>query len=160
MPEERSRESQEIDEVDLIQCIYMSAAVRFLDPDALKTLLASARRNNERAGLSGMLLYVGGSFFQVLEGPAQAVDSAYRRIQEDPRHDGMVMLVREPIKERSFADWTMGFYEASTEDAGSLPGLNDFLSARPAAPDDLSPGRAIELLTAFKSGRWRRKINA
>jgi hypothetical protein len=160
MPQERPSTSEAIEEVELIQCIYMSAAAEAMDSDALRTLLAKARRNNERSGLSGMLLYAGGSFFQVLEGPARAVDAVYRRIQADPRHDSIVLLVREPIKERSFEDWTMGFYQASADEAGSLPGLNDFLCAHPSAADETASGRARELLDAFRRGRWRRKINA
>lgn len=156
----RENERDEIEAVDLVQCIYMSAAVRPFDADALKALLAKARAHNERDGLSGMLLYAGGSFFQVLEGPAAAVDATYRRIQADSRHDALVMLVRERVKERSFADWTMGFYEASSEDVRAIPGLNDFLQARSTASDDRSGDRARELLRAFRSGRWRRKVNA
>ncbi|MFO0690133.1 MAG: BLUF domain-containing protein [Myxococcota bacterium] len=160
MADGRANERDEADEIDLVQCIYMSAAVRPLDADALKDLLAKTRLRNERDGLTGMLLYAGGSFFQVLEGPAPAVDATYRRIQADARHDGMVLLVRERIKERSFADWTMGFCEVSSEDIRSIPGLNDFLQTRSAPPDPRSGDRARELLRAFRSGRWRRKVNA
>lgn len=160
MATERDGQQEERDEDELIQCIYMSAAVRPFDAEALKALLAKARRHNERAGLSGMLLYASGSFFQVLEGPTSAVDAIYRRIQADPRHDSLVMLVREPIKERSFADWTMGFYEVSGEDLQSLPGLSDFLQRRSPAPDERDGDRARELLRGFRSGRWRRKVNA
>lgn len=159
MPDVRASEPEENDDVELIQCIYMSAATNPLDSDALKTLLSKARDDNERAGLSGMLLYAGGSFFQVLEGPARAVDAVYRRIQADPRHDSIVMLVREQIKERSFEDWTMGFYEASADDLRAIPGLNDFLRVPPPA-GDAHAGRARDLLAAFRSGRWRRKVNA
>lgn len=160
MSDERTNEPDEGDEGDLVQCIYMSAAVRSFDAEALKTLLAKARTHNERSGLSGMLLYAGGSFLQVLEGPARTVDALYQRIQADPRHDSLVLLVRESIKERSFADWTMGFYEASSEDLASLPGLNDFLQTRRPASEDRTGGRAREILGAFRSGRWRRKVNA
>jgi len=160
MADERANGPDEGDEDDLVQCIYMSAAVRSFDSDALKALLAKARSNNERAGLSGMLLYAGGSFLQVLEGPGRRVDALVERIQADPRHDSLVLLVRESIKERSFADWTMGFYEASPEDLAALPGLNDFLQTRRPVADDRASGRAREILGAFRSGRWRRKINA
>ena len=71
-----------------------------------------------------------------------------------------MLLVREPIKERSFADWTMGFFEASQDDASAIPGLNDFLQKGVTAPGDETDGRARALLGAFRSGRWRRKINA
>jgi uncharacterized Fe-S cluster-containing MiaB family protein len=109
MSKERPSTSEAVEEIDVVQCIYMSAAVEAMDSDTLMALLAKARRNNERSGLLGMLLYAGGSFLQVLEGRAPTVDAIYRRIQADPRHDSIVLLVREPIQERSFEDWTMGF---------------------------------------------------
>lgn len=33
------------------------------------------------------------------------------RINDDARHDDVVLLVREPIEARMFADWAMGFVE-------------------------------------------------
>ncbi len=152
-------ERAQLERDPLVQCIYMSAAAHPFDAEALKALLAKARVANARAELSGMLLYAGGSFFQVLEGPAVAVDALFARIQTDPRHEAIVRLVREPIKERSFAEWTMGFYAASPDEISALPGLNDFLSAPPAMNEGDS-GRAHALLTAFRSGKWRRKVNA
>lgn len=163
MPEDPMSELDAVEAPELVQCIYMSAAIEAFDADALTALLAEARRANARAGLSGMLLYAGGSFFQVLEGPASAVDALFARIQTDPRHDSIVRLVREPIKERAFEDWTMGFYAVSEDEIPSVPGLNDFLNTRPACPAEPgtgSAGRAHALLAAFRSGKWRRKINA
>jgi hypothetical protein len=63
----------------LIQCIYASAAGRAFDTEELAQLLKVARDNNAKLGLTGMLLYAEGSFFQVLEGPAQVVDALYAK---------------------------------------------------------------------------------
>lgn len=145
---------------DLIQVIYMSAAVRAFSPEELKRLLTEARAKNGRNGLTGMLLYAGGSFFQVLEGPTIAVDDVCKRISADPRHDSMVVLVRERIKERSFGSWSMGFFEATPEDLERVPGLNDFLQTPTRKGDASNADRARALLEAFRDGRWRRKVNA
>jgi hypothetical protein len=48
---------------------------------------------------------------QVLEGEASVVDALFLHINDDARHDDIVLLVREPIQTRMFADWAMGFVE-------------------------------------------------
>ncbi|MEZ4279061.1 MAG: BLUF domain-containing protein [Myxococcota bacterium] len=149
----------ESDAPDLIQCIYTSAAAQSFETEELTALLAAARRHNEAQGLTGMLLYAEGSFFQVLEGPAEAVDALYHRIELDPRHVLMTKLIREEIKERSFEDWTMGFCQATRQDVARIVGLNDFLRVSHTRPDEHA-GRARKLLAAFRDGRWRKRISA
>ena len=138
----------------LIHCIYASTATRALGPDEVGALLLAARTKNASQGLSGILLHVDGSFFQVLEGEAAAVDSIYQRIAADPRHNHVTIIIREPIPRRAFADWTMGFAEMASSQLGELLGANDFF-ANGSCLYELGPGRAKKLLTAFASGRWR-----
>lgn len=52
----------------LIQLVYRSAATRSVGPKELDALLWATRRISARRGITGMLLYFEGSFFQVLEG--------------------------------------------------------------------------------------------
>lgn len=140
----------------LIHCIYASAAARRFTPLELTELLQAARRNNERLGVTGMLLYAEGSFFQVLEGPTIAVDALFAQIESDPRHEQVTLIIREPVTRRTFADWTMGFDIATCEELDSLAGVNDFLgSARSFVAID--SGRAHKLLAGFRDGRWRKK---
>ena len=94
---------------DLMHCIYASAATRQFETAKLTALLQAAREHNDAAGLTGMLLYTEGSFFQVLEGVPDAVEMLYARIELDKRHDQVTKIVAEAIPSRSFANWTMGF---------------------------------------------------
>ncbi|MCA9058063.1 MAG: BLUF domain-containing protein, partial [Planctomycetaceae bacterium] len=60
--------AQDTDDVDLVHLIYASAAtVEFTHEDIL-ALLKQAKAKNAPLGVTGMLLYEDGSFFQVLEG--------------------------------------------------------------------------------------------
>ena len=140
----------------LIHCIYASAAVRAFDTHELAELLRAAREKNDRLGLTGMLLYAEGSFFQVLEGRAEVVDPLYVKIESDKRHDHVTKIIREPIPHRFFDDWSMGFYKVSREELADLAGVNDFF-AKPGGPD-IDAGRAKTLLAAFREGRWRRQL--
>src|ERR1700733_6276562 len=91
--------------------IYASAAAQDFSASQLAELLEKARVANEREGLTGMLLHTDsdGSFFQVLEGAPESIDRLLQKLKLDKRHSNFTIIIREPIAERSFADWTMGF---------------------------------------------------
>jgi hypothetical protein len=80
-------------------------------------ILATSRANNERDEITGALMFNAGCFAQVLEGPLDVVEAAFERIQQDDRHSEVSLLAMEPIIERSFPNWAMGFVGLSDEDA-------------------------------------------
>ncbi|MEP6873433.1 MAG: BLUF domain-containing protein [Burkholderiales bacterium] len=141
----------------IIQCIYASAASRAFETKELAELLQVARENNAQLSLTGMLLYAEGSFFQVLEGPADEVDALYTKIERDKRHNQMTLIIREPIPKRCFDAWTMGFYKVSRKDLAGISGVNDFFGSDRAMVS-VDEGRARKLLDAFRDGRWRKKL--
>ncbi|MDP9170959.1 MAG: BLUF domain-containing protein [Acidobacteriota bacterium] len=75
----------------------------------LHDILASARRNNGAAGVSGALLYNAGSFAQILEGPLRAIERVFEVIQRDPRHTDVTVIQSGRVVERQFPDWSMAF---------------------------------------------------
>ncbi|SPO19831.1 uncharacterized protein UTRI_00226_B [Ustilago trichophora] len=98
------------DEEDLIQVVYTSSArSRHMPIDEVKSILRASRLNNMGKGITGLLLYRDGSFAQFLEGPADAVDSLYDRIERDPRHHGVIRVVRQKVTKRDFRQWSMAF---------------------------------------------------
>lgn len=140
--------------MNLIHCIYASRAIVTLSDAQIQALLENARRNNVVQGITGMLLLIEGSFFQVLEGDAAAVDRAYDNVARDTRHDRVTQIIREPIAQRSFGEWSMGFAAMKSADAQQLVGENDFFGSA-ACLERINPGRAKKLLVAFGAGRWR-----
>jgi hypothetical protein len=94
---------------ELLCLVYVSSARQPLDEPALEHLLHTARLRNQQDALTGVLLYNGGNFMQYLEGPAEAVRQTYRRITADPAHGNLIELLLEPIAERSYTHWDMGF---------------------------------------------------
>lgn len=94
----------------LCQLVYTSSASdRYVDRSGLEDILKSARKNNALNGVTGLLLFRDGSFVQFLEGPVEAVEEIFDRIQEDDRHRGVIVVLRRPIEHRDFRDWKMGF---------------------------------------------------
>jgi hypothetical protein len=60
-----------------------------------------------RDGITGTLIVRQDLFLQLLEGPAEAVDAAYKRISRDDRHINVRQLTRRDVSERLFAEWAM-----------------------------------------------------
>ena len=141
---------------NLIQLFYASSAsVPFSEAD-LHALLKKARKVNTGLGVSGMLLYAEGSFFQVLEGPADTVEDLYNAIKGDRRHKNVRRIAKLPIDTRDFADWSMAHADVTPEEAVKIPGLSDFFNATEA--DD---GERVSqtLLKSFRKGMWRARLS-
>lgn len=72
-------------------------------------ILASARRNNARNGVTGALLFSDGCFAQVLEGQQCNVEAVFESIQCDHRHCDVTILHLHEVERRSFGEWSMAF---------------------------------------------------
>lgn len=110
----------------MITLIYGSSANRKMTEQELIDILRTSRENNEKKNITGMLLYDDGNFLQVLEGEEEDVTSLYKTIQQDPRHHSVFTYVKQPITERLFGDWEMGFIDMEKQ-AENLPGYSRFL---------------------------------
>ena len=67
----------------------------------------SAQRNRE-LGVTGILMTTGGLFFQVIEGPEDAVKQIWDDIRVDVRHiDVLLLSEEEGVERRLFPDWSM-----------------------------------------------------
>ena len=143
----------------LFHIAYASTAATRFDHEALLDILRRAREKNHRLGVTGVLLHHEGHFFQVIEGPVEAVQSLYETIARDPRHGQLVKIVEEPIFKRDFAEWTMGLAELDTQALQSIEGLNSYFQHE-ACFNGLCAGRALKLMRAFKQGRWRQRLES
>ena len=113
---------------DLYRLIYISRAVELLSDQQLCTLLEQARRNNQSRSITGLLLYKDLSFIQVLEGPKSPIESTFSSIGKDPRHYRIKTLIElEPITERSFPDWSMGFQRLDSVNEVQIDGHSSYL---------------------------------
>ncbi|CDS53478.1 hypothetical protein [Polaromonas sp. CG9_12] len=72
-------------------------------------ILLKSRINNRNNGLTGVLYFGDGCFFQCIEGEEEAVLSLLRKIKNDSRHSDITVRSRKLIKERSFGSWEMKF---------------------------------------------------
>ena len=92
--------------MSMIQLIYASRPFDF-DEGVLVAILTVARSCNERDGITGALICRADLYLQLLEGPEDMVEAAYRRIERDRRHLDVKLLSRRSVTERLFSGWAM-----------------------------------------------------
>jgi hypothetical protein len=133
----------------LLSVVYSSTATDPFDDAELTRLLAQCRASNAASGVTGMLLYRAERFVQVLEGSEAVVRRLLERIAADPRHSGLRVLFEEPLAERNFAEWTMGFLPVE-EHAEPLPeGFRSTFDDLEAAGDAAATVRAVRELSLW-----------
>lgn len=122
---------------------YVSTASWDLTEADLEFIVAESRGLNTMSDVTGVLLYCDGNFMQYIEGPKAAVVETYGRIRASQRHRQVNEMLNQPIAEREFGEWTMGFSRTSALDFLEL-------AAAPWA-DSGKVGPGAELLRTF----WR-----
>ncbi len=92
----------------LYNVVYCSRAAAGVDAAAVDRIIATARRCNPEHGITGLLVFGSGIFFQWLEGPRDTVTALMALIRADVRHENVVLLSEvEEVRERLFPDWDM-----------------------------------------------------
>jgi hypothetical protein len=137
---------------DLIHVIYVGAASPELSEHDTVTLLNDARKANRSHDISGLMLYVGGCLLVLLEGEPANVDGASRAIFSDERD--MRMILREPISEREFPEWIMGFETVEPLEAARLLGEPLLFDSSSSVPR-MDPNCAKTLLSIIGRRRWQ-----
>lgn len=134
------------------QLIYVSDLVNKNETE-LGPILESAVRHNREDGITGMLLYSGGNFLQVLEGTETQVRSTYERICHDPRHSNITLLTEEEVPERQFINWSMGYKQLDAEEIAKFSKYTPYFQfGFKASAFNAKPGVALELLELFGKG--------
>lgn len=135
----------------MICIVYISSANLGLSRGEILNIVEDSRINNNKNGLTGLLLFNKGTFMQLLEGEENAVDALYKKIEKDRRHTDVKLLLKETIMHRNFSNWTMGFKDIEKLKEKNSEHLNSFLT------EDLNfsiyqnnPYRALEFLETFK----------
>jgi hypothetical protein len=94
---------------DLHALVYVSTATHLLAMSEIESLLERAQLHNLEEDITGVLLYDAGNFMQYLEGPSEGLSRVYGNIKKSNLHHGIVELLRWPLSEREFPNWSMGF---------------------------------------------------
>ncbi len=141
----------------LVHCIYTSVQTSPMTGAEVASLVQHSRESNREHGITGLLLHVRDTFFQVLEGPPEVIDELYASILRDARHTRITRIIYEPIARRYFANSSMTLATLTPEELEDA--LEEHNPQRTAQLlSDLDEGRAKRLLRAFSEGRWRASL--
>ena len=78
----------------MIRLLYSSQATQNITEQDILNILQKSNKNNAREDITGVLVYGGNLFMQVLEGPELAVLKKYVTICEDQRNTNNKIIFR------------------------------------------------------------------
>ena len=113
------------------QLIYTSEAAPGLASEELFRIIEQSARNNPNADITGFLIYRGGQFLQLVEGPLMALETLIETLRRDPRHHSLNILSTSRVEHRAFPRWRM---KRVGEDRDALAELESALRAEGRAP--------------------------
>ncbi|MEO7177437.1 MAG: BLUF domain-containing protein [Allosphingosinicella sp.] len=113
---------------------YTSRARLDLEDEDLAAIHQSARHSNALDGISGLLLFDGSRFLQIIEGAEDAIDNLVERLRMDPRHSAFEVRDERHVERRSFPDWSMEMVRVSAGYGNAREEVETILPAAVAAP--------------------------
>lgn len=93
--------------MNIYQLSYRSKATNYFKVGDLDSMLETAVQNNERANISGCLVFYNNCFVQILEGTKANVISLYNTIKKDIRHHDLDLLWQGEVDKKHFKEWGM-----------------------------------------------------
>ena len=127
--------------------VFTSVATRKISDEDLKGLLDKSRQYNLALNITGMLLYLDPYFMQILEGNERIVHEKFNIISNNEMHHKVSLIYKQPIKERSFSKWTMGFNKIGIQ---YFEGAENLIDIYNNDAFKKHPNEVIELLEMFK----------
>ena len=104
----------------MIRLIYFSTARLGLNREDLEIILSQSIASNIAHEITGILMFNGRNFMQILEGPRQAVQDLFARIMNDSRHTGVVLIKTDELAAFSYPVWGMKLKELDSDFDGSF----------------------------------------
>ncbi|PHR12622.1 MAG: hypothetical protein COA41_19005 [Sphingopyxis sp.] len=108
--------------------IYVSTARPGLDENEFLSIVDVAERNNNRFGITGLIVFNGFNFIQYLEGNRPAVNDRLHIIGLDERHSGMAILSTSDTTKRQFTQFNMAGRYLPSKKGLARAGLDKILS--------------------------------
>lgn len=124
---------------------YTSLAQLDLTAADLEDIHRTARHANALNGITGLLIFNGTHFLQVIEGMEDAVDSLVDNLRRDSRHTGFEMRDTSFVEERSFPDWSMELVRIEASYFQARESVEDRL------PETIAPQIRDRVLSMTKS---------
>ncbi|MCO4761304.1 MAG: BLUF domain-containing protein [Myxococcales bacterium] len=130
---------------------YVSRHARRLTQSDIDAIAEVSASKNAKAGITGVFMSTGELFFQVLEGPAEAIDALIVKIISDDRHTDVLVLGAPELSERRlFGQWSMRKFQPAYESSDRLAPLHALVKIIADAQR-----QNVELSSIIERGIWR-----
>ena len=100
-----------------------------MDERKLLDIHQEAKDLNGLEGITGLLIFNGTHFLQIVEGNTLAIDDLVERLRRDERHSGFEIREERMIGKRLFESWSMALARVKGRE---LRAANDLVDALPA----------------------------
>ena len=132
----RVRRGRWLPEVDLkLKTLTYTSRARFdLAAEDLAAIQHEARNLNALDGITGLLVFDGSRFLQIIEGAEDAIDTLVGRLRRDTRHSAFEIRDSQFVERRSFPDWSMELVHVSAGFLQARPELDTILPEQVAPP--------------------------
>lgn len=77
----------------------------------IENIVQTAKTENAKRSITGVLFYHEGHFLQVIEGAEDTLRSLMRNIEADPRHSDISYLIDTKTESRGFRQWNMDSFD-------------------------------------------------
>ncbi|QCA06897.1 diguanylate phosphodiesterase [Pantoea vagans] len=131
--------------------IYRSQLAGSVSPEKLKALVERASIKNAEAEVTGILLYDGQHFFQVLEGSVENVHTVFQRISRDDRHFNLIELMRDYAPSRRFGHAGMALFDLRDYQKHTV--VEALLKRVTLTDERIRHDRVVKFLRSFVEGR-------
>jgi EAL domain-containing protein (putative c-di-GMP-specific phosphodiesterase class I) len=133
----------------LTTLIYRSQLNSSCKSLSLTSLIEKARHSNTGLNITGILLFNGTEFLQILEGTEEVVDTLFNKIRSDKRHHSVVEVMRDYGPRRRFENVGMLLYDLRIETPKSI--LTSVLHYSKLESYLASEDRVFKLIQSFTS---------
>lgn len=116
----------------------------------MHSIHSTATHLNALDGVTGLLIYNGRQFCQVIEGAESAIDDLIARLRRDPRHSEIVIEDERTIAEREFPGWSMQLAEVSID---YLEARDNIIEQLPATLAPSVRARIVDLIGTISAPR-------
>ncbi|MEM9387990.1 MAG: BLUF domain-containing protein [Pseudomonadota bacterium] len=93
----------------LLRLTYISRYNNHNESDELQRILSQAQENNERNGITGVLVFNHNYFLQSIEGRRPVINNLLRKLVRDSRHFALQIIEAREIDQRRWSGWSMNY---------------------------------------------------
>jgi len=109
---------------ELTRIVYVSRSTIPGSPEEVaeevQRIVTRAQEHNLANEITGLLLFSGKYFAQVLEGPGPNIQTLFNNIERDTRHTETQMLINHTVNNRAFSNWDMALTMINQEEMADI----------------------------------------